>query len=61
MSSIQVRPFRRGDREQLTRLVNVNAAAAIPGMSVSVNTVMASSSASRVSSSSIHGSSTAQR
>lgn len=40
MSSIEVRPFRRGDREQLTRLVNVHAAAVIPGMSVSVNSVM---------------------
>jgi hypothetical protein len=33
MSSIEVRSFRRGDREQLTRLVNVHAAAVIPGMS----------------------------
>src|ERR1700687_2658784 len=40
MSSIEVRPFRRGDREQLTRLVNVHASSVIPGMSVSVNTVM---------------------
>jgi ribosomal protein S18 acetylase RimI-like enzyme len=40
MSSIEVRPFRRGDREQLTGLVNVHAAAVVPGMSVSVNTVM---------------------
>jgi GNAT superfamily N-acetyltransferase len=39
-SSVEVRPFRRGDREQLTHLVNVHAAAVIPGMSVSVNTVM---------------------
>ncbi|MDQ6675090.1 MAG: GNAT family N-acetyltransferase [Chloroflexota bacterium] len=40
MSSIDVRPFRRGDREQLTHLVNVHAAAVIPGVSASVNTVM---------------------
>lgn len=40
MSSIEVRPFRRGDREQLTALVNAHAAAVVPGMSVSVNTVM---------------------
>jgi GNAT superfamily N-acetyltransferase len=40
MSSIEVRPFRRRDREQLTGLVNAHAAAVVPGMSVSVNTVM---------------------
>ena len=40
MSSIEVRPFRRSDREQLTWLVNAHAAAVIPGVSVSVNTVM---------------------
>jgi GNAT superfamily N-acetyltransferase len=40
MSSIEVRPFRRGDREQLTALVNAHAAAVVPGISVSVNTVM---------------------
>lgn len=40
MSSIEVRPFRRGDREQLTALVNAHAAAVVPGVSVSVNTVM---------------------
>ena len=40
MSSVEVRPFRRGDREQLTRLVNVHAGAVIPGISASVNTVM---------------------
>ena len=42
MSSIQVRPFRRGDRDQLTQLVNAHAEAVVPGMSVSVNTVLAS-------------------
>jgi hypothetical protein len=40
MSSIEVRPFRRSDREQLTALVNSHAAAVVPGASVSVNTVM---------------------
>lgn len=40
MSSIEVRPFRRGDRDQLTALVNAHAAAVVPGLSVSVNTVM---------------------
>jgi GNAT superfamily N-acetyltransferase len=42
MSSVQVRPFRRSDREQLTKLVNAHAEAVIPGMSVSVNTVLSS-------------------
>ena len=40
MSSIEIRPFGRGDREQLTGLVNAHIAAVIPGISVSVNTVM---------------------
>jgi GNAT superfamily N-acetyltransferase len=40
MSSVEVRPFRRRDREQLTGLVNAHAAAVVPGISVSVNTVM---------------------
>jgi GNAT superfamily N-acetyltransferase len=38
--SVQVRPFRRGDREQLTALVNAHVAAVVPGISVSVNTVL---------------------
>jgi hypothetical protein len=42
MSSIQVRPFRRSDRDQLTKLVNAHAEAVVPGLSVSVNTVLAS-------------------
>jgi GNAT superfamily N-acetyltransferase len=42
MSSIQVRPFRRSDRDQLTQLVNAHAGAVVPGMSVSVSTVLAS-------------------
>jgi GNAT superfamily N-acetyltransferase len=40
MSSIEVRPFHRRDREQLTRLVNAHAAAVVPGMGVSVATVL---------------------
>jgi GNAT superfamily N-acetyltransferase len=42
MSSVQVRPFRRSDRDQLTQLVNAHAAAVVPGMSASVNTVLSS-------------------
>jgi GNAT superfamily N-acetyltransferase len=42
MSDVQVRPFRRADRDQLTRLVNAHAEAVVPGMSVSVNTVLSS-------------------
>jgi GNAT superfamily N-acetyltransferase len=33
---IEIRPFRRGDRDQLTRLVNAHAAAVVPGISISV-------------------------
>jgi len=33
MSDVQVRPFRRGDRDQLTMLVNAHAGAVVPGMS----------------------------
>jgi GNAT superfamily N-acetyltransferase len=40
MSSVKVRPFRRSDREQLTALVNAHVQAVVPGVSVSVNTVM---------------------
>jgi ribosomal protein S18 acetylase RimI-like enzyme len=40
MSSVQVRPFRRADREQLTALVNAHIQAVVPGLAVSVNTVM---------------------
>ena len=42
MSSVEVRPFRRSDRDQLTQLVNAHAAAVVPGMSVSVSTVLSS-------------------
>ncbi|WP_405501376.1 N-acetyltransferase [Streptomyces anulatus] len=37
-----VRTFRRSDRHQLTDLVNRHAAAALPGVSTSVNTVLSS-------------------
>lgn len=40
MSSIEVRPFRRSDRDQLTGLVNAHAAAVVPGVSVSVAAVL---------------------
>src|SRR5499433_2546545 len=42
MATIAVRPFRRNDRDQLTHLVNSHAAAVVPGMAVSVNTVLTS-------------------
>jgi GNAT superfamily N-acetyltransferase len=40
MSSVQVRPFRRAVREQLTALVNAHVQAVVPGVLVSVNTVL---------------------
>jgi hypothetical protein len=40
MSTIEVRRFRRDDRQQVTRLVNIHAGAVIPGMATSVNAVM---------------------
>jgi GNAT superfamily N-acetyltransferase len=40
MPSVEVRPFRRGDRQQLTALVNAHVQAVVPGVSVSVNTVL---------------------
>ena len=40
MSTVAVRPFRRGDRDQLTRMINAHIGAVVPGFSVSVNTVM---------------------
>jgi GNAT superfamily N-acetyltransferase len=42
MSAVQVRPFRRSDRDQLTDLVNAHAQAVVPGMSASVSTVLSS-------------------
>jgi GNAT superfamily N-acetyltransferase len=40
VSEIQVRRFRRDDRVQLTALVNAHVAAVMPGVTVSVNTVL---------------------
>ncbi|MFF8012327.1 GNAT family N-acetyltransferase [Streptomyces sp. NPDC007929] len=40
MPELEVRPFRRTDRDQLTGLVNLHVAAVVPGVSVSVNTVL---------------------
>jgi GNAT superfamily N-acetyltransferase len=40
MPLVEVRPFRRSDRQQLTDLVNAHVQAVVPGVSVSVNTVM---------------------
>ncbi len=40
MSSFEVRPFRRSDREQLTTLVNAHAGAVMPGISAPVSTVL---------------------
>ncbi len=40
MSSIEVRPFRRGDRDQLTALVNTHAAAVVPGLGISVSSML---------------------
>jgi GNAT superfamily N-acetyltransferase len=40
MSTVEVRRFRRDDRDQLTELVNAHAAAVLPGVSVSVNAVL---------------------
>ena len=42
MPSIEVRPFRRSDRDQLTDLVNSHAEAVVPGMGVSVSTLISS-------------------
>ncbi len=40
MSSFEVRPFRRSDRDQVTALVNAHAGAVVPGMSVSASSVL---------------------
>jgi GNAT superfamily N-acetyltransferase len=40
MSSILVRPFRRSDRDQLAQLVNQHAAAVVPGLAVSVSSLL---------------------
>lgn len=40
MSSTLIRPFVRGDREQVTSLVNAHIAAVVPGVSVSVQVLL---------------------
>jgi GNAT superfamily N-acetyltransferase len=40
VAPIEVRPFRRSDRDQLTDLVNAHAAAVVPGVGVSVSAVL---------------------
>jgi GNAT superfamily N-acetyltransferase len=40
VSSIEVRPFRRRDRDQLADLVNAHAAAVVPGVGVSVASIL---------------------
>ncbi|MFC4949409.1 hypothetical protein [Pseudonocardia sp. GCM10023141] len=40
MPSIEIRPFRRSDRDQLTDLVNAHIDAVLPGVSVSPNAVL---------------------
>lgn len=40
MPVLEVRPFRRADRDQLTDLVNTHVAAVVPGVSGSVDTVL---------------------
>jgi GNAT superfamily N-acetyltransferase len=42
MPVIEVRQFRRSDRDQLSQLVNTHAQAVVPGMSASVSTVLSS-------------------
>jgi hypothetical protein len=42
MPLIEVRSFRRSDRDQLTQLVNSHAEAVVPGMGVSVSTLLSS-------------------
>ena len=40
MSPIEIRPFRRGDRDQLTDLVNAHVEAVLPGVTVPPNAVL---------------------
>ena len=40
MPQIEVRPFQRRDREQVTALVNAHVEAVVPGVAVSVNAVL---------------------
>jgi hypothetical protein len=42
MAAIEVRLFRRGDREQLAKLVNAHAQAVVPGIGVSVAALLSS-------------------
>ncbi|WP_280482207.1 hypothetical protein [Nocardia cyriacigeorgica] len=42
MPAYLIRPFRRDDRDQLTRLANTHIAAVVPGVSISVNTMLSS-------------------
>ncbi len=42
MPSIEIRSFRRSDRDQLTQLVNSHAEAVVPGMGVSVSALFSS-------------------
>jgi GNAT superfamily N-acetyltransferase len=42
MPSVEVRPFRRADRDQLADLVNAHAEAVVPGMGTSVAALLAS-------------------
>lgn len=40
MPHVEIRPFSRADRDQLTELVNAHVGVVLPGVSVSVNTVL---------------------
>ena len=40
MTAFEVRPFNRGDRDQLTALVNAHGEVVVPGVAVSVNGVL---------------------
>ena len=40
MPPIEIRPFRRSDRDQVTALVNAHIEAVLPGVSVSANAVL---------------------
>lgn len=40
MPIVEIRPFHRDDRDQLTALVNAHVAAVVPGVQVSVNTLL---------------------
>ncbi len=40
MPAVEIRPFRRADRDQVAALVNAHAAAVVPGVAASVNAVL---------------------